>query len=129
MVDKKHIQAGLDQMDFRVIDNGTLELPSSTPATYKFTEPTTYNPEQFAEQIDGYGFSTVGMTTNTKDSDWYYYTDVLTDHCKTVHVKIWTDKANVYPKEDGIDTWEFSRILSAIEEAFGSELQHTPDDE
>ena len=128
MMDTEQITAGMDQMDFAIIDNGVLELPSSTPATYTFTSEPTYNPDGFTEAIENKDFGVIDVNTEQKDSgEFYYYADVITDHAKKLHVKVWQNRANVYPKEERIDTYEFSRVVHAIEDAFDSELEHTND--
>lgn len=129
MTDNEKIEAGLEQMGFELVDHGVLELPSSTPATYAFTGETTYGPDAFAEALDKHGFSVVGVNTEQKDNgDFYYYADVVTDHYKKIAVKVWRESANLYPKKEHVDTYEVSRILHAIEDAFESELEHRVDD-
>jgi hypothetical protein len=126
MSDKDKLTAGMEQMGFKMVDNGVLELPTSTPATYEFTEPASYNPEAFAEAVEEYDFGLVGENTKEKeDGSFYYYVDVVTDHYKKVAVKVWKDSANIYPKEELVDTYEFSRIVHAIEDAFQAQLEHT----
>jgi hypothetical protein len=44
-------------------------------------------------------------------------------------VKIWQEKANLFPKEELPDTYEVSRIIHAIEDAFEAELEHLPENE
>jgi len=124
MTERAKIQSGLDQMDFEMVDNGVLELPTSTPATYEFIEPAKYDPEGFGEAIAEHNFTL--MTANTKereDGEFYYYVDVLTDHYKKVHVRVWANTACVFPKEELPDRYEFARIVKAIEASFG-ELDH-----
>ena len=129
MTDTDKIEAGLAQMGYELVDNGHLELPMSTPATYVFTEAATYNPGAFAEAIEEYDFGIVGITTEQNDDGkFYYYADVVTDHYKKVAVKVWRDSANLFPKEDYVDTYEISRIIHAIENAFESDLEHKTDD-
>lgn len=113
------------QMDYELVDNGVLELPASTPATYEFVEPATYNPDAFEEAVDEYGFGLIDENSTQKDDGSFYYNvDVVTDHYKKVAVKVWRDSANIYPKEELVDTYEFSRIVHSIENAFESELEH-----
>jgi len=128
MTDTDKIKAGLAQMDFEMVDNGVFEMPASTPATYNFTEPATFDPNAFEAEIDDRGFSYIGKHSTEKDDGSFYYTvDVVTDHYKKVAVKVWRDTANLYPKEELVDTYEVSRIVHAIEEGFQSELEHTND--
>lgn len=127
-MNKADIQAGMDQMAYELVDNGVLELPSSTPATYEFVEPAEYNPEGFEEALDEHDFSVFTATTEEReDGEFYYYVDVMTDHYKKVHVRVWRETACVYPKEELVDKYEFARIVGAIESAFG-DLDHDPDD-
>lgn len=87
MTDAK-ISSGMEQMGFEMLDNGVLELPTSTPATYRFVEKATYNPSAFADEIKEYGFGLVGADFEQQDSgEFYYYVDVVTDHYKKVAVK------------------------------------------
>jgi len=125
MVSKPTIQAGLDQMDFEIVDDGHLKLPASTPARYVFASETELDPEAVELELDDYDFSI--LTPNHQwddDGSFYYYVDVVTDHYKKIHVKVWQDRANLYPKEELVDTYEVSRIIHAIENAFGTELVH-----
>lgn len=125
MTEKADIEAGMAQMGFEMVDNGVIEVPTSKPATYAFTGETTYQPAVFEDELDTHGFGLVGVNTKQKDNgDFYYYADVVTDHYKKVAVKVWNDTANLYPKENTVDTYEVSRILHAIEDAFKSELEH-----
>jgi len=113
------------QMGFEIVDNGVLELPSATPATYVFTEAPTYRPDGFDAAIQDKAFGVIDVNTKQKESgEFYYYADVVTDHAKKLAVKVWTDSANIYPKEERIDTYEFSRVLHAIEDGFEAELAH-----
>jgi len=130
MSDNAKINAGMNQMGFEVVEHGRIELPSSTPATYEFTGKTTYQPDAFEDALDEHDFGVVGVNTKQKDNgDFYYYADVVTDHYKKVAVKVWKESANLYPKENSVDTFEFSRILHAIEDAFESNLEHRENNE
>ena len=94
------------------------------------TESATYNPDAFEGAVDEYDFGLVGENTKQKDDgSFYYHVDVVTDHYKRVAVKVWMDSANIYPKEELVDTYEMSRIVHAIEDAFESELEHKENDE
>jgi len=123
--DNEKIKAGMEQMNFEMVDNGVMKLPTSKPATYTFSGETTYRPDVFADAIDEHEFSLIGVNTKQKNNGvFYYYADVVTDHYKKVAVKVWNNNANLYPKEKTVDTYELSRILHAIENAFKSELEH-----
>lgn len=129
MTDTEKIEAGMAQMGFEMVDNGNIEIPSSKPAMYAFTEPATYDPESFKEEIEQHDFGITGEVTTEKDSgEFYYFVEVVTDHYKSIKVKIWPDQVRLFPKEEGIDTYEFSRLIHAIEDGFGSDLEHTKDD-
>jgi len=129
MSDREKIKAGMDQMGFEMLDNGVMELPSSKPAMYAFVEPATYDAEAFKAEIKDHDFNITGDVTTENDSgEFYYFVEVLTDHYKTVKVKIWPEKVRIFPKENGIDTYEFSRIVHAIEDAFQAELEHETDE-
>jgi hypothetical protein len=117
------IKSGLEQMYWEIVDNGTIKLPSSRPARYEFIEPATYRPDTFEEAVEQHDFTISSTHTELQppeDGDgFYYYTRVTTDHYKTVKLKIWRETCNVYPIEDPPDTYEFSRLLEAVETAFG----------
>lgn len=125
-MNKTDIQSGIGQMDYDVVDNGSIELPVSTPATYEFVEPASYDPDAFESALDEHDF--ILFTPNTKlreDGEFYYYADLMTDHYKKVQVRIWKDSACVFPKDELPDKFEFARIVQAIETAFG-DLKHDP---
>jgi len=128
MTGNTKIEAGIQQMDFSMVDNGIVDLPTSTPATYTFKSPAEYDPDGFADEIESHDFGVMGITTEECTIGWYYYADVVTDHCKRVAVKVWPRTANIYPKEDLVDTYEFSRILHSIEDGFNGELEHSTND-
>jgi hypothetical protein len=126
-MEKAEIEGGLEEMNFTMVDNGIMELPSSKPATYEFVEESEYAPEQFEAEIEDVGFSIFTASTEQReDGAFYYYVDVLTDHAKRVKIRVWNDTVRIYPREEPPDTWEFSRIVQAVETAFG-ELQHAPE--
>jgi hypothetical protein len=128
-MNKTDIEAGLDQMGFEMVDNGIMQLPASSPATYNFVGKAEYNPDAFEEALEDKGFSHLTANTDTReDGEFYYYVDVVTDHYKKVKVKVWADSACIFPKEEQPDTFEFARIVRAIEDAFG-ELEHDPQTE
>lgn len=116
----------MDQMGFELVDNGVLELPCSTPAVFKFVDEPELNSERFTEAIETNDFSISEELIREKDGEFYFKAKVMTDHYKDCIVKVWTDKARVYPREDDLDTYEFSRIVHAIEDSFGAELTHEP---
>jgi hypothetical protein len=117
------IKAGLEQMTWEIVDNGAIKIPSSRPAHYEFIEPATYRPDTFEEAVELHDFTIRSTYTELQPPDdgdgFFYYTRVTTDHYKTVKVRIWRKACNVYPIEDVPDTYEFSRILGAVETAFG----------
>jgi hypothetical protein len=65
MSENEYIKAGMAQMDYELVDNGVLELPVATPATYEFQKPATYNPDAFECEIKSYDFGLVSIKTTT----------------------------------------------------------------
>lgn len=125
---RDRVDAALAQMGFEMVDNGVLELPSSTPATFRFDGQTELDVDAFEDALDERDFGMLSPSTGEKDDGSFYcYADVVTDHYKRVAVKVWNDTAAIYPKEELVDTFEVSRIIHAIEEGFGAELRHDPD--
>lgn len=121
------IQAGLDQMHYELLDSGGLTMPVSEPATYEFDERATLNIDAFESKVDDYGFMLLDSYSQEKDSeDFYYTTSLLTDHFKEAKLKVFSDRAFVYPQENGIDTYEMSRIVHSIEDGFNASLTHDP---
>ena len=126
MVDREAIESGLEQMDYELIATGNIELPTSKPATYMFTEPATYDPERFESRLRDKNFAVHNVNTKQKsDGSFYYFANVVTDHYKSVNVKIWQEECCIYRDEESPDLYELSRILHAIEDAFAAELAHS----
>lgn len=120
------IQNALDDMEFEVIDNGALELPTSVPALFSFKTEAELNPDGFEDAIEEYDFTNLDTFTTKNDSGFYYKTKVLTDHYKDCVVKVWAEDVRIFPKDNELDTYELSRIVHAIEDAFGAELVNVP---
>jgi len=117
----------MDEMDYEIVDNGVLELPSSIPAAYRFDGEATPDVEALEKQLDEHGFALMHPNSETRDDgDFYCHFEVVTDHYKRVEVKSWNDTLRMFPREELPDTYEFARILHAIEEAFGAGLEHDP---
>lgn len=128
MSDPDDIQAGLDQMNFEMVDNGVIEIPSSRPASFAFTTEPTLDVDAIEPAFAEYDFGTMDMTHDTRENgDFYCYFDVVTDHYKRLSVKIWREKCRIYPHENRVDTYELTRIVHAIEAALGAELEHSPE--
>jgi len=126
MSDRIDLEAAQAQMGFELVDSGPIEVPCSTPATFAFTEPAEHTTEAFFEAMDEHDFAVIDTFHSESEDGFYYKADVLTDHYKKCTVKVWEDRANIYPQEEGFDTYEVSRIIHGIEDAFGSELEHEP---
>lgn len=130
MSSKADIGGGMGEMDFSMVDNGIMELPCSKPATFAFVEEPTLDVTALEDKLDGYDF---GMFTpnydEREDGQFYCHVEIVTDHYKKVKSKIWNDSVRIYPREDMPDTYEFTRIVHAIEDAFGAELEHAPVEE
>jgi len=131
MATKEDFTGGMDEMDFSMVDNGFgLELPISKPATYTFQGETEKDVDALAYALADHDFTLHDVQHDEKeDGTFYCYGRVLTDHYKDVKVRVWNKKARVYPlDEEEPDRWEFVRIVKSIEEAFGAELEHTPEE-
>jgi len=123
-VNNKHIKAGISQMEFEVVDNGVIKLPCSTPARYNFVGHAVYAPEAFESAVNDEGFTVISSDMEFHDTgEFYYSADLLTDHYKKVKIRVWEHSANIYPRNELPDKYEFTRILKAIETAFG-DLEH-----
>lgn len=129
MTDTDDLKGGLREMDYRMVrSTPTLEVPSSTPATFTFQGDTGMYVDAFIDALEAHDFSVRRLTHDTDDSgDFYCYATIMTDHYKEVRVKVWRETARIYPDAEPPDRWEFSRIVHAIEDAFGAELTHTPE--
>jgi len=125
MTTETDIESGLNQMDYEVVDNGVIELPSSTPAVFEFEGSSELNVETLESELDEYEFSMFTPTHDTReDGSFYCYVDILTDHYKKIHLRIWREQVCVFPKEEQPDRYELSRLMNAVESAFGAELTH-----
>jgi len=119
------VEAGLEEMDFEMVDTGVLELPTSKPACFDLIGDTSIDIEALESELDSCGFVSMSPVMDTNDEgDFYCYVDIMTDHYKKIHVKVWNDSVSVFQKENKPDSYELSRILHAIEEAFNGEIQH-----
>lgn len=127
MSSRDDIQGGLEEMDYEIVDNGVLQIPSSKPAAFAFSGEATPDEESLEHEIDEYDFGLMMNRCETRDDGQFYcHFDVVTDHYKRVKVKTWNDKIRVFPDEQLPDTYEFVRIIHAIEAAFGADLEHDP---
>ena len=130
MSEKADIEDGMDEMDFSMVDNGIMELPCSKPAAFSFTGDPTLNIDALEDEIEGYDFGLMRSDHDERaDGQFYCHLMVVTDHYKKIKVKAWNDCVRIYPREDTPDTYEFARIIHAIEDAFGAKLEHDPIEE
>jgi hypothetical protein len=123
------IREAMAEMDFEIVDNGVLELPSSKPATFRVSGEATPDTDALEDSLDEHDFGLMQQVKNSRDDGRFYcHFHVVTDHYKRVRVKTWNDSVRIYPDEELPDTFEFVRIIKAIEDAFGVELEHDPQD-
>jgi len=123
------VEHGQDQMMFETVDNGVIELPCSTPAVYEFKTEATTSFKTLERALAEHGFTAMDEMCTSNDDGFYFKCDILTDHCKRATLKAWSDECRIFPNGELLDRFELSRILHAIEEAFGSELVRGGDDE
>jgi len=125
MSSKTDIESGLTQMNFEIVDNGVLKLPSSKPATYTFVGEPTPDINLLEKELDSHDFGLWSTNCETKnDGRFYCHFELVTDHYKRVKVKTWNDRVCIFPREELPDRFEFSRIVHTIENAFDSEIEH-----
>lgn len=124
MSDPIDTKNALDQMAYEVVDNGALDLPTAVPALFAFTDTAELTPGALEDALDEYGFSTLDTFSTTSDSGFYYKTRVMTDHYKDCVVKVWEDDVRIYPRDKELDTYELSRIIHAVEDAFNAEMEN-----
>lgn len=124
MSERRDIRAVREQMEFEVVDNGVIELPTSTPGVLEFDSPAELNPDAFESALDEHDFVALDTFVESSDDGFYYKTKILTDHCKDCVVKVWEHQVCIFPKEELLDTYELSRVIHAIEDAFGAGLSH-----
>ena len=120
---KEKVKHGLGQMKFEMVNNGVMDLPTSTPALYQFTSEATLSEESFEKELDDYDFVTLDTYTTENENGFYYKTKVLTDHSKDCIVKVWNDEARIFPRGQCLDRYELARILHALEAAFDATLE------
>jgi len=126
MSEPTDIESGLEQMSYEIVDNGALELPVSTPCAFEFLSDTEPDIDVFKETMKSHDFGLRESQLRTSnDGDFYYKAKVMTDHYKDCVVKVWKDTVRIYPREYQLDTYELSRIVHGIEDAFGSKLTQT----
>lgn len=126
-MDKDNIEGALNEMDFSIVDNGVIQVPSSKPAAFTFEEPAELDVEKIEEELDDKDFAMLTPDYNIKENgEFYCYFDVMTDHYKKLSIKIWREDLRIYPHEDPPDKYELSRILHAIEDALSNNLTHDP---
>lgn len=125
MSEKEDIDAALEEMSFYMIDNGCMELPVSAPGAFSSSVGGELSPDEFDEELDAHDFVTLDTFTQESDEGFYYKTKVMTDHYKDCVVKVWQNEVRIFPREEILDTYELARIVHAVEDAFGMELEHT----
>lgn len=127
MSTKTDIQGGLDEMDYRIVDNGFIEMPSSKPAVFRFASDARPDMDALEEALAEHDFGLMKERSDVRDDGSFYsHFEIVTDHYKRVKVKAFDDTIRIFPREQLPDTYEFSRIIHAIEDAFGSEIEHDP---
>ncbi len=130
MSTKDEIKDAMSEMHFEIVDNGVLELPTSKPAVFAVDGDADPDVDALEDELDEHGFGLMEDLTETReDGRFYCHFDVFTDHYKRVRVKTLNDTVRIFPDEETPDTYEFVRIVHAIEDAFGCELRHTPENE
>ena len=126
-MDSDQLEAAINEMGFEMVDNGVMELPVSKPAAFSFEEPAELNIDAIESKMGEHGFTVFDINTEQKDTgEFYAHFHILTDHYKKCSVKMWQGDMRVYPREDGLDTYEFSRIVKGIEETSGTAMVHDP---
>lgn len=125
-----HVEAALEEMDFEMVENGAgLELPSSKPASFSFTEPVELDEDRVYEGFRSKDFAVLTPFIKRKEGSekFVWEADLYTDkRMAKTKVKIWRDSVRIYPREDGVELTELAQITSAIESAMNATLEHDP---
>ncbi len=130
MSTKDEIKDAMSEMDFEVVDNGVLEIPSSKPAVFAVEGDADPDIDALEDELKKRDFGAIQKRSKTReDGRFYCHFHVVTDHYKRVRVKTWNDSVRIFPDDELPDTYEFVRIVHAIEDAFGCELRHAPENE
>lgn len=116
------VEKGLEQMGYEVVDNGVMNLPCSTPAVYEFATPSELDGDTFEENITAHDFTIYDTFSREQGDQYLYSASVVTDHYKKVNLRTSHESLRVFPDEQPPDRYELSRILHAVEDAFGSDL-------
>lgn len=127
MTSQEDLQAGYEQMDYSIHDSGPIAIPVSKPAVYTNTTKPDRDLQRLETELESHGFGLMRVRTENNPSEFYCYFTVVTDHYKRMNVKVWEDKTRFYPNENHIDKYEFTRVVNAVETAFGVEFEHSDD--
>jgi len=122
------VTGALEEMNFEIVKvHKNFELPSSKPGSFEFSEPATLDVDAIESQLEDRDFTMFTPDYDTKENGAFYcYFTLMTDHYKKVKVRAWKNDVRVYPQEEPPDRYELSRIVQALESAFGAELTHEP---
>ncbi len=130
MSSKEELKEAMSEMDFEIVDNGALKLPTSKPAVFSIDGDAEPDIDVLEDELDKRDFGAIQKQSKTReDGRFYCHFHVVTDHYKRVRVKTWNDSVRIFPDDELPDTYEFVRIVNSIEDAFGCELRYDPENE
>jgi len=112
----------LNEMQFEIIDNGVLELPSSTPAVLEWETKPEVDIDRFESNLEEHGHAPHSTLKETDGDEFYYKTKILTDHAKDVILKADANTVRLFHKGENVDVYEISRIINSLEKAFDADL-------
>lgn len=105
--------AGYDQTDFEIVAHGNVnyELPVSTPATYRMTEPT--DPSTGGDQLEREGYAFIAPHREVGRLS----TKVLdTETNEFFHLKVVGESVLIYSKDESFSEDTFCRVVKCIDE-------------
>jgi hypothetical protein len=119
-------EAILEDMDFELLKNGSIEYPSSVPAVLEFQSLPVVNVNKLKKNVEKHAFAIHDIRFKDVECGFHFSAKILTDHAKDVVVKANKDHARIYHEGRRPDVYELSRIIHAVETAFETELEHLP---
>jgi len=119
-------EAIINEMDFELLHNGSIEYPSSVPATLEFQSSPVVNVNKLKKNIEQHAFAIHEIRFKDVECGFHFSAKILTDHAKDVVVKANKEQVKIYHEGRCPDVYELSRIIHAVETAFESELKHLP---
>lgn len=126
------LEEAYDQTAFEVIEQGNLELPTSTPAVFEYNDDgDVTDASQARNAIESGDFALIAPHTKNGDDGQFYLSSKVyaAETNEFLHVKMGSSNVRVFPKDEDFSFETLTAIVEQLETALGTTLQFTDQEE